>query len=207
MDLSSNRYMSLSFCEMRLDHKPDKLCLSGSGLPMPADGASERSISFSSLQRALCSFLSFSRIFSYASQVLASNTSDLIHLLIIGCVSLATAVSIEGGRNLLHQILVLKNMQCFLLSFPVLSTHDHECIAGTARHLERFVSTNNLLYKAFQIVSEFVYTDDIHNSTITYGNSVQLYRNSPNKATHRDSLFVAASPPLQSCACWRRKHK
>ena len=204
MDLSSNRYMSLSFCEMRLDHKPDKLCLSGSGLPMPADGSSERSISFSSLQRALCSFLSFSRIFSYASQVLPSNTSDLIHLLIIRYVSLATAVSIEGGRNLLHQILILKNMQCFLFSFPVLSTHDHECFSSTTRHLERFVSANNLLYKAFQVVSELVYTDYIHNLTITYGNSVQLYRNSPNKAKHSNSFFVAALPSLQSCACWQR---
>jgi hypothetical protein len=25
-----------------------------------------------------------------------------------------------------------------------------------------------------------------------------------NKANHRDSFSVAASPPLQSCACWRR---
>ncbi len=25
-----------------------------------------------------------------------------------------------------------------------------------------------------------------------------------NKAKHGDSFFVAASPPLQSCACWQR---
>jgi len=25
-----------------------------------------------------------------------------------------------------------------------------------------------------------------------------------NKAKHGDSFFVAASPSLQSCACWRR---
>jgi|GEM_PF-2125038 len=158
---------------------------------MPVDGSSERSISFSSLQRALCSFLSLSRIFSYASQVLPSNTSDLIHLLIIRYVSLTTAVGIEGGRNLLHQVSILKYMQRFLLSFPVFSTYYHECFSGTTCHLERFVSTNNLLYKAFQIVSEFVYTDDIHNPTIMYGNSVQLYSNSPNKAKHGDRFFVA----------------
>ena len=106
--------------------------------------------------------------------MLPSNTSDLIHLLIIRCVSLATAVSIKGGRNLLHQVSVLKDMEGFLLSFPVFSTHDHESLSGTACHLEGLVSTNDLFYKTFQIVSEFIYTDDIHNFTITYGNSVQI---------------------------------
>jgi hypothetical protein len=29
-------------------------------------------------------------------------------------------------------------------------------------------------------------------------------RKTYNKAKHSDSFFVSASPPLQSCACWRR---
>jgi len=75
---------------------------------------------------------------------------------------------------LLHQISVLKDMESFLLPFPVFSTHDHESLSGTTCHLEGLVSTNNLFYEAFQVISEFIYTDDIHNCTIAYGNSVQL---------------------------------
>lgn len=87
---------------------------------------------------------------------------------------------------MLHEVSILKNMQGFLLSFPVLSTHNHESLSGATSHLKGFVSANNLFYKAFQIISEFVYTDDIHDFTIAYGNSVQLYRNSPNKAKHSE---------------------
>jgi hypothetical protein len=35
--------------------------------------------------------------------------------------------------------------------------------------------------------------------SFSYMNAVAL-----NKAKHSDSFSVAASPPLQSCACWRR---
>ena len=65
--------------------------------------------------------------------------------------------------------------------------------------------TNNLLYNAFQVVSEFVYTDDIHNVTITYGNSVRLYSNSPNKASQEaaahkgfGALAIACFRPLKA---------
>ncbi|XGA80687.1 hypothetical protein OR573_03255 [Halomonas sp. CH40] len=57
-------------------------------------------------------------------------------------------------------------MKGFLLSFPVLSAYNHESFSGTTRHLEGFVPTDHLLYNAFQVVSELVYTDDIHNSPL-----------------------------------------
>src|SRR5690554_1517212 len=102
MDFSSNRYISRSFCEIRFDHRPARLCLSGSGLPSPDDGSSDRSMSLSSLHRALCSRLSFSRMASYASQVLPSNTSDLIHLLVSRFVSLSLGMGFKGVGYLLH---------------------------------------------------------------------------------------------------------
>jgi hypothetical protein len=87
---------------------------------------------------------------------------------------LAAAVGLEGGRNLLHQVSVLKDMKGFLLSFPVLGTDDNESLSGTTRHLERLVLADNLFNKAFQVVSEFVYSDDIHHFTIMNGNAVRL---------------------------------
>ena len=81
--------------------------------------------------------------------MLPSNASDLIHLLISRCISLAAAVRFEECRDLLHQISVLKNLQGFLFSLPVLSTHNHESLSGPARHLEGFVPANNLFDRAF----------------------------------------------------------
>src|SRR5690606_19202118 len=107
MDLSSKRYINRSFCEIRFDHKPERLCLSGSGLPGPLEGSLDLSISLSNLQSALCKFLSCSRTFSYASQVLPSNTSDLIHLLFSRLVALTTRVCFKRCGNLLHKITVL----------------------------------------------------------------------------------------------------
>jgi hypothetical protein len=63
---------------------------------------------------------------------------------------------------------------------------------------------NYLFYNAFQVISEFVYANRVHKGTIMYGSSVQAYAKSPNKAKHGDGFSVAASPPLQSRACWRR---
>ncbi len=106
--------------------------------------------------------------------MLPSNTSDLIHLLVIRCVSLATVVGFKRGCNLLHKVPVLKNMQSLLLSFPILSAHNYEGLSGTTCHLERFVPVNDLFHNTFQIVSEFVDADDVHVCTNMYGVSVQL---------------------------------
>ena len=44
------------------------------------------------------------------------------------------------------------------------------------------MSANHLFYKAFQVVSKFVYTDRVHNCTFMYGVSVPVYVKRPNKA-------------------------
>src|SRR5690606_22453186 len=105
---SSKRYIKRSFCEIRFDQRPERLCLSGSGLPRPDEGSSDRSISLSNLHNALCSRLSFSRMVSYASQVLPSNTSDLINLLVSRFVALPAGMGFNGIGNLLHEVLALE---------------------------------------------------------------------------------------------------
>lgn len=204
MDFSSNRYIKRSFCDIRLDHRPERLCFSGSGFPGPEDGSSDRSISLSNLHKALCNRLSFSRKASYAFQVLLSNTSDLIHLLASWLIAFSMGVSFKRVGNLLHETLTLENVKGFLFLLPVVGAHHNESLSGSSSNLERLMSANHLLYNALQVVSEFVYTDRIHNGTLMYGISVQVYVKSPNKAKHSDSFFVAASPSLQSRACWRR---
>src|SRR3990172_4721065 len=111
---------------MRLDHNPDRLCFSGSGLPVPLPGSSDRSNSLISLRNDLWRFLSFSRMASYASHVLPSNTSDLIHLLFRGFVSFLLAVHGQGGGNLLHEVTILQDVKSFLLSFPILSAEHNK---------------------------------------------------------------------------------
>jgi hypothetical protein len=191
MDLSSKRYIKRSFCEIRFDQRPERLCLSGSGLPRPDEGSSDRSISLSNLQSALCSRLSFSRMLSYASQVLPSNTSDLIHLLFSRFVALPAGVGFKG-------------VQGFLLSLPVIGTHYNKCFTSSPSNFERLVSANYLFYNGFQVVSKFVHANGVHVGSLMYGNAVQLYTKSPNKAKHRDSFFVAPAASLQSRVCWRR---
>lgn len=119
---------------------------------------------------------------SYASQVLPSNTSDLIHLLISWFVALSTSVGFKRVGNLLHEILILEYVKGFLFSFPIIGAHHYEGLASTPRHLERLMSANHLFHNTFQVVSKFVYTDCVHNITIVYGNTVQLYTEDPDKA-------------------------
>ncbi len=197
MDLSSNRYIKRSFCDIRLDHRPERLCFRGSGFPRPEEGAFDRSISLSNLHKALCNRLSFSRITSYASQVLPSKTSDLIHLLARRFIACFTAVGVKRVANLLHEILVLEHVEGFLFSLPVLSADYHESLSGSSRYFERLVPANYLLYNTFKVIPEFVYANCVHNGTFMYGFSVQVYEKSPNKTKHGDASFVAASPSLK----------
>jgi hypothetical protein len=95
-------------------------------------------------------------------------------------------------------------MKRFLLSLPVVGAYYNESLTGSSSYLERFMPANHLFYNALQVVSKFVYTDCIHDGASMYGVSVQVYVKCPNKAKHSDSFFVAASPSLQSCPCWRR---
>lgn len=201
MDLSSNRYINRSFWDIRLDQSPDRLCLSGSGFPNPEDGSSDRSISLRSLHKALCSRLSVSRMASYASQVLPSNTSDLIHLLISWFVALSTSVGFKRVGNLLHEILALEYVKGFLFSLPIVGTYHNEGLTSTPSDLERFVSANYLFHKAFQVVSEFIYANCVHNLTTVYGNTVQLYTENPNKAKQSDPFSVPPLALLQMVAC------
>src|SRR5690554_1385836 len=166
MALSSNRYIRRSFCDIRFDQSPERLCLSGSVFPRPEDGSSDRSISFSSLHKALCNRLSFSRMASYACQVLPSNTSDLIHLLVSRFITFPTVVGFKGRRNLLHQALTLENVKGFLFSLPVLSAHHHESFSGSARNLDRFMLTNYLLNNIFQVISKLIHADCVHKTPL-----------------------------------------
>jgi hypothetical protein len=205
MELSSNRYINRSFCEMRFDHSPDKLCFSGSGLPRPDEGSSDLSNSLSNLHRALCSFLSFSRKVSYASHVLPSNTSDLIHLLFGRLVSLVAFVAFKRRCNLLHQIPILEYMQGFLLPLPIIGAQNDKCLTGTSRYFKRLMPTNHLFYNAFQVISKLVYTNGIHKITGMYGNAVQLYIKSPNKAKHNCPCKKRMGwTSLSRGLCWRR---
>src|SRR5690606_29974393 len=197
MDLSSKRYIKRSFCEIRFDQRPERLCLSGSGFPSPAEGSSDRSISLSNLHKVLCSRLSFSRIASYASQVLPSNTSDLIDLLGGRLVALSTGMSSKGIGNLLHEVFALEHMKGFLLPLPVIGAHNHKGLACPPGYLERLVPTNHLFYKTFQVVSKFVYADRVHRITFMYGNAVQIYSDALTKPSSAPPFFVAPPAPLQ----------
>jgi hypothetical protein len=167
---------------MRFDQRPERLCLSGSGLPRPDEGSSDRSISLSNLQSALCSRLSFSRMLSYASQVLPSNINDLIHLLFSWLVAFSTGMGFKRAGDLLHKVFALEYVKRFLLSLPVIGAHYNKGFASPASHFERLVPANHLFYKTFQVISEFVYADCVHRVTFSYGNTVQLYAESPDKA-------------------------
>jgi hypothetical protein len=49
---------------------------------------------------------------------------------------------------------------------------------------------NYLFYNTFQVFSKLVHANCVHTGTLMYGNAVQLYTISPNKAKHRDGFFV-----------------
>jgi hypothetical protein len=113
-------------------------------------------------------------------------------------------MSSKGIGNLLHEVFALEHMKRFLLPIPVIGAHNHKGLACPPGYLERLMSVNHLFYKAFQVVSKFVYADCVHKVAFMYGNSVQLYRKCPSKAKQRDPFFVEPPAPLQMVAWWRR---
>lgn len=172
---------------MRLDHNPANLCFSGSGLPKPLVGSSERSISLISLRKALCKILSVSRICSYASQVLPSNTSDLIQLLCRGRISFPLTMRRQRLGYLLHKLVILQNIKGFLFPFPIFGTEHNKVFARSARDSKRLMFAESLFYQAFQVIPELVDTHCIHKiHHQLYGNAVQDYTKSPDKALQRD---------------------
>lgn len=104
----------------------------------------------------------------------------------------STSVGFEGVANLLHEILALENVKGFLFSLPVVSTHYHERLSGSSRHLDRLMSVNDLFYNAFQVVSKFVNTDCVHKNTFAYGSAVQVCTESRSEAQHSGGFPVAA---------------
>ena len=110
----------------------------------------------------------------------------------------------KRAGNLLHEALTLEHVKRFLLPLPVVGAHHYKSFSRPPGYLERLVTANYLFYNAFQVVSEFVYADCVHKATFVYGNTVQLYTRSPNKARQRDPFFVEPPAPLQMVACWRR---
>jgi len=98
----------------------------------------------------------------------------------------------KGVGNLLHEALALENMKCFLLSLPVLGAHYNECLSGSSSYLKWLMPANHLFHNALQVVSKFVYTDCIHDGTLMYGVSVQVYVKCLNEAKLSDSFVVAA---------------
>ena len=178
---------------MRLDQKPDRLCFSGSGFPIPTAGSSQRRSSLMILRAASCSFLSFWRMASYASQVLPSNTSDLIHLLFCGRVSFSLGMGLDGFGQLPHQTTVLQDVQRFLLTLPVFSADHDKVLPGTSGDSKRFMSANALFYKLFQVIPELVYTYCFHlNHPFVYGNAVRVYFSRPNNHKQSDASFAGA---------------
>ena len=114
-----------------------------------------------------CSLLSVLRSFSYADQVSPSNTSDLMDLFVRGPVAALPGVRDQRGCNLTHQILVLQDVQAFLLSFPIFRADHDKVGTGTPSHLERFMIAGHFLDHRFQVVSETIYADGIHNAPLS----------------------------------------
>lgn len=108
--------------------------------------------------------LPFSRIASYAFQVLPSKASNLIHLLDSRLIAFATCVGFKGVGNLLHEMFALENVKRFLFLLPVVGTDHNKSRSGSLCYLDRLMPTSHLLYNAFQIASEFVGTDGFHSS-------------------------------------------
>ena len=67
------------------------------------------------------------------AQVFPSNTSDLMELLRGRRVSRTLTVGTHGTGNLLHQTIVLQNIERFLLSLPVLCAYHHKIVTTTSR--------------------------------------------------------------------------
>ena len=67
-----------------------------------------------------------------------------------------------GFSDLAHKAGVLEHIQGFLVTFPILCAHYHEIRARAARYAKRRMVANHLFYKAFQAISEFVYSRAIH---------------------------------------------
>lgn len=145
------------------------------------------------LRAASCSFLSFWRMTSYASQVLPSNTSDLIHLLFCRRVSFSLGVGFDGLGQLSHQTTVLQDVQRFLLTLPVFSAYHHKVLPGSPGYSKRLMPANALFYKLFQVVPELVYAYCFHlNHQFVYGNAVRVYFSRPNNLKQSDASFPAA---------------
>lgn len=145
------------------------------------------------LRAASCSFLSFWRMTSYASQVLPSNTSDLIHLLFCRRVSFSLGVGFDGLGQLSHQTTVLQDVQRFLLTLPVFRTKHNEVLPGPSGDSKRLMSANALFYKLFQVVPELVYAYCFHlNHQFMYGNAVRVYSSRHNDHKQSDASFAGA---------------
>lgn len=145
------------------------------------------------LRAASCSFLSFWRMTSYASQVLPSNTSDLIHLLFCRRVSFSLGVGFDGLSQLSHQTTVLQDVQRFLLTLPVFSANHHKVLPGSPGYSKRLMPANALFYQLFQVVPELVYAYCFHlNHQFVYGNAVRVYFSRPNNLKQSDASFAAA---------------
>lgn len=105
------------------------------------------------------------------------------------------AMGFKRAGNLLHEALALEYVKRFLLSLPVVGAHHYKSFARPPSYLDRLMAANHLFYNTFQVVSEFVCADCVHKATFVYGNAVQLYTKSPNRAKHSDSFFVAPLAP------------
>jgi hypothetical protein len=196
---------------MCFDHNPAKLCFSCSGFPSPEEGSSDRSISFNNLQSALCSFLSFSRKASYELQVSPSNTSDLIQLIFRRLVSSIQRMGANRFGYLPHQVGILQYIQVFLLSFPIIGTNYYKILSSSASDFERLMAYNYLFYKSFQVVPEFIHTNDIHIYHQLYGLSVHNSVKALTRLANRTSAScigfykkTAKTNPAHDNRCWRR---
>jgi hypothetical protein len=66
-----------------------------------------------------------------------------------------------GASDFLHQRSVLEDIECLLLTLPVLGTDDDEVRAVPARDLQGLVIRDDLVDMRAQVVAELVHTDGI----------------------------------------------
>lgn len=125
---------------------------------------------------------------SYASQVLPSNTSDLIQLLFCRRVSLTLGVGFNRFSQLLHEVTVLQDVERFLFTLPVFGAHHNKVLPGSSGDSERLMPANALFYKLFQVISELVYSDCFHLvHQNMYGNTVRVYCSRLNNLKQTDA--------------------
>src|SRR5690606_6164555 len=96
--------------------------------------------------------------------------------------------------------MVLEYVQSLLFSFPVVGTQYDKSFAGSSGYFKGFVPTNYLFYKAFQVVSKFIYANGVHKKPPNGTETPYNYKVTTPTNTSTGKKF----PARQFCPCgWR----